>query len=288
MNNQMITPNANHNISSIGRLLLEMGKISLEDTERILRKQHEEGIKFGDAAKLLGLITEDDLQFALSQQFEYAYLPSSNLSYSRDLVAAYEPFSPQVEGFRALRSQLLFRWINEGFKAISIISANENEGCSYLASNLAVVFSQLGKKTLLVDGNMRKPRLHQIFNIKQTYGLSDILADRAPGPDTLSVIPEMPNLTVLCAGTVPPNPQELIGRSNFTQLIKYASSMFDVIILDTPALSVSSDAQMYASITRGAVLSSRLDHTSISEITNLKALVQSAGASVIGLVVNKF
>ncbi|MFD0930252.1 chain length determinant protein tyrosine kinase EpsG [Methylophilus glucosoxydans] len=288
MSNQIVDSKLNANVSTIGRMLLEMGKITPEDTDKILRKQKEEGIKFGDAAKLLGLITDDDVQYILSQQFEYAYLPAANLTYSTELVAAYQPFSTEVESFRALRSQLLFRWINEGFKAFTVVSPNAGEGVSYLAANLAVVFSQLGKKTLLIDGNMRKPRQHKIFNLKQSYGLSDILADRTPGTEALKVIADFPNLTVLGAGTVPPNPQELIGRSNFAQLIKYASSMFDVIIVDTPAFRESSDAQMLSSITRGAVLVSRLNQTKIDEMKTLKSQISGAGATVIGAVVNSF
>lgn len=288
MSNQIIGSNNNPNVSSIGKLLLDLGKITPDDTNRILQKQKESGSKFGDAAKQLGLITEDDLQHALSRQFDYAYLPETNRKYSSDLIAAYQPFSPEVEGFRVLRSQLMFRWLNEGFKAISVVAANPGEGCSYLAANLAVVFSQLGKKTLLIDGNMRNPRQHKIFNLQQRFGLSDILADRMAGNEALSNIADLPDLTVLGAGTVPPNPQELIGRANFPQLIKYAGSMFDVIIVDTPAQSISSDAQMFASFTRGAVLAARLNHTSVAEMSSLKTQIQGSGATVIGAVVNNF
>lgn len=288
MNHQIIDPQASGNVSNIGRLLMDMGKITPEDTERILRKQKESGVKFGDAAKQLGLITDDDLQYVLSQQFEYAYLPESNEQYSKDLVAAYKPFSMEVERFRALRSQILFRWLNEGFKAISIVASESGDGASYVAANLAVVFSQLGKKTLLIDGNMRNPRQHKIFNLKQNFGLSDILADRTPGTDALARITDLPNLTVLGAGTIPPNPQELIGRANFTQLVKYASSVFDVIIVDTPALKQGSDAQMFSSITRGSVIVSRLNHTSVADLKVLKAQIEGAGANVIGAVVSDF
>lgn len=288
MNHQIVDAQASTNVSNIGRLLLEMGKITPEDTERILRKQKDSGVKFGDAAKQLGLITEDDLQHVLSRQFEYAYLPESNTLYSRDLVAAYQPFSVQVEGFRALRSQILFRWLNEGFKALSVVAVESGDGASYVAANLAVVLSQLGKKTLLIDGNMRHPRQHKIFNLKQGFGLSDILADRTPGNEALSRIADLPNLTVLGAGTVPPNPQELIGRANFTQLIKYASSVFDVIIVDTPAIKYGADAQMLSSITRGAIAVSRINHTNVSDLQNLKSQIEGAGANVIGAVVNEF
>lgn len=274
--------------SSLGMFLLEMGKITPEDTERILRKQKEDGLKFGDAAKALGLITDLDLQQALSRQFEYTFLPADNQQYSRDLIAAYQPFSPEVESFRVLRSQLLFRWLSEGFKSLSVCSANTGEGASYIASNLAVVFSQLGKKTLLIDGNLRTPSLQKIFNLTQNFGLSDILIDRTPRTELLNIMPDIPNLTVLGAGTLPPNPQELLSRDMFLQLIKYAASIFDVIIIDTPAIVAGSDAQIISSVTKGAVLVSRLHHTTIEDMRSLKMQIQGAGASVIGAVANSF
>lgn len=288
MKQPIIDSQSDKPFSSIGRFLLEMGKINPQDTERILQKQQQDGLKFGDAAKQLGLITEVDLQQALSRQFDYTYLPAENKQYSQDLVAAYQPFSAQVESFRVLRSQLLFRWLSEGFKTISIVGANSGEGTTYVAANLAIVFSQLGKRTLLIDGNLRQPRLQKMFALKQNFGLSDILIDRTPRTELLNIIPDIPNLTVLGAGTLPPNPQELLSREVFLQLIKYASTVFDVIIIDSPAITEGSDAQIISSVTKGAVLVSRINSTTIEELRSLKIQIQGAGATTIGAVVNNF
>ena len=288
MKQPIIDSQSDKPFSSIGRFLLEMGKINPQDTERILQKQQQDGLKFGDAAKQLGLITDVDLQQALSRQFEYTYLPAENKQYSQDLVAAYQPFSAQVESFRVLRSQLLFRWLSEGFKTISIVGANSGEGTTYVAANLAIVFSQLGKRTLLIDGNLRQPRLQKMFALKQNFGLSDILIDRTPRTELLNIIPDIPNLTVLGAGTLPPNPQELLSREVFLQLIKYASTVFDVIIIDSPAITEGSDAQIISSVTKGAVLVSRINSTTINDMRSLKVQIQGAGANVIGAVVNNF
>lgn len=288
MNHSIIDSSSDRPFSSIGRFLLEMGKITPEDTTRILQVQKEENLKFGDAAKRLGLITEIDLQQALSRQFEYTYLPADNKKYSTDLIAAYQPFSVQVESFRVLRSQLLFRWLSEGFKTISIVGANSGEGTSYVASNLAIVFSQLGKKTLLIDGNLRQPRLKGMFALTQNFGLSDILIDRTPRTELLNIIPDIPNLTVLGAGTLPPNPQELLSREVFLQLIKYASTIFDVILIDTPSINQGSDSQIISSVTKGAILISQVNKTTVDEMRSLKVQIQGAGASVIGAVVNNF
>ncbi|MGQ2967075.1 polysaccharide biosynthesis tyrosine autokinase [Methylophilus sp.] len=277
-----------HPISRIGKCLVEMGKISIEDTEKILKKQNETGQRFGDAAISLGLVSDEDIKVALSQQFEYSFITPANSTYHKDLRAAYDPFSNQVESYRGLRSQLLFRWFNEGFKAVSFISSNRGEGASYLVSNLAVTFAQLGKKTLLIDGNLRHPRVHEIFNLKNKFGLSDILVDRVSVIDALQHLQDIPNLSVLSSGTVPPNPQELLGRLTFNQIIKNASTVFDVILIDTPAISDCSDSQIWSSLTKGVVMVSRLHHTSIEDLKVLKRSVDLTDASMIGAVVNEF
>jgi chain length determinant protein tyrosine kinase EpsG len=137
------------------------------------------GIRFGEAAQRLGLITESDIQQVLARQFDYPYLQAGEGSYSPKLLAAYQPFSNQVEQLRAIRSQLMLRWFARGHKGLVIIGVDSGEGTSLFAANLAVVFSQLGEHTLLVDSNLRKPSQHEIFDLKARQGLSDILAGRA-------------------------------------------------------------------------------------------------------------
>ena len=160
--------------ANIGKLLLDLGKITPEEAERVLRLQKAEDLRFGVAAQKLGLVTDADIHQALSLQFDYPYLQPNQGAFSKDLVAAYQPFSRQVEALRALRSQLILRWFNEGNKSLAIVAASESDGCSNLAANLAVVFSQLGEQTLLVDANLREPKQHKIFNLSERRGLSDI------------------------------------------------------------------------------------------------------------------
>ncbi|MES1987320.1 MAG: chain length determinant protein tyrosine kinase EpsG, partial [Pseudomonadota bacterium] len=117
-NKQLVQNDARKADSSIGKLLLDLGKIKPEDAERILRLQKAENIRFGDAAQKLGLITEADIKQVLSLQFDYPYLQPNQGQFSKELVAAYKPFSKQVEALRALRSQLILRWFNEGYKSL--------------------------------------------------------------------------------------------------------------------------------------------------------------------------
>jgi len=273
--------------ASIGRLLLDMGKLKPEDAERVLRLQKDKGLRFGDAAQKLGLITDADIRQALSLQFDYPYLQPGQGNFDPKLVAAYQPFSAQVEGLRALRSQLMLRWFSEGCKSLALVSARSGEGCSHLAANLAVVFSQLGEHTLLVDANLREPRQHRIFNLSESRGLSDILAGRA-GIEAVTRVESFVDLSVLGAGTIAPNPQELLGRSSFTEFMQQANVNYDIIIVDTAPAVITSDAQSIAAHCGGALLVSRINYTRISELADVRDQIKLAGARVVGAVVNDF
>lgn len=274
-------------VGKIGRLLLQLGKISLEDTERIVSVQQEHSLLFGDAAMKLGLISQADISQALALQFNYPYLQPGQGSYSDELVAAYQPFSKQVEALRALRSQLMVRWFNGRNKSLAIVSTNSGEGVSYLAANLAVMFSQLGERTLLVDANMRDPRQHSIFNLKENRGLSDIIAGRA-GLDVVTEIEYFEDLSVLGAGTAAPNPQELLNRTRFTHFLNYSTSKFDVVIVDASPANASADAQVTVARCGGALLVSRLNHTRLSDIAEVRNQIAVTGARVVGAVINEF
>jgi len=287
VNNNLPVPNNVHREANIGKLLLDLGKITLEDAERIIRLQKVEGLRFGAAAQKLGMVTEADIRQALSLQFDYPYLQSNQGSFSKNLVAAYQPFSPQVEALRALRSQLILTWFNEGNKSLAIVSANEGEGCSNLAANLAVVFSQLGEQTLLIDANLREPEQHKIFNLSEPRGLSDILVGRAD-LNIVTRIDSFVNLSVLGAGTVPPNPQELLSRSIFTDLINHAITHYDIVIVDTAPAGDTSDAQTVAGRCGGALLVSKLNQTRVSELENVRDQLTVTGVHIVGAVVNDY
>jgi len=199
---------------SIGAILIDTGRLTPESAERILKLQKEQGLRFGDAAIQLGLLTETDIQRALSRQYDYPYLMPGDDRVSEEVVAAFKPFSPIVEQLRALRSQLMLRWIDAeaGHKTLAVVSAGRGEGRSFTAANLAVVFSQLGERTLLIDADLRNPRQHQLFNLENRIGLSSVLAGRAELPETIVRIPGLIDLSVLPAGATPPNPQELLSR----------------------------------------------------------------------------
>lgn len=275
------------NNQSIGAILMDSGRLSAENAERILRLQKEQGKRFGEAAVELGLLDEDDIRFALSSQFDYPYLPTGDSSLSPELVAAYKPASPVVEQLRALRSQLMLRWfdVETERKALAVVSPGAGEGRSFIAANLAIVFSQLGERTLLIDADLRKPRQHELFKLGNGAGLSDLLAGRV-NIEAVVRIPSLLGLSVLPAGAIPPNPQELLGRPAFIETLHTFSRDFDIIIIDTPPSNGYADAQTVAVRARAAIMLARKNQSSLPDVAQFARSLQQSGATVVGSVLN--
>ncbi|MCL4798578.1 MAG: chain length determinant protein tyrosine kinase EpsG [Burkholderiales bacterium] len=272
---------------SIGALLVDSRRLSAADAEAVMRFAREENLRFGDAAIRLGLVTRADVQHALARQFDYPYLSPDDDSISREVIAAYAPFSPAVEALRALRTQLLLRWFDAEprRKMIAVVSAGRGDGRSYLAANLAVVFSQLGERTLLIDADLRNPRQHDIFRVSDRLGLSALLARRGD-ENVIHRIRGLLGLSVLPAGAAPPNPQELLTRPGFGTLVGGLSQQYDVIILDTPAGEVGTDFQSVAAAAEGAVLVTRRNVTRAAEARSVAESLTAASLHVVGAVLN--
>jgi len=273
--------------NQIGALLIDAGKISPQDAERVLRYAKERGLRFGDAAVALGLATRNEIERIVALQFGYPYVTAGESPVAPEVVAAYRPSSHQVEAFRALRSQLLLRWFGESLerKRLAIVSMNRGDGRSYLGANLAVVFSQLGEHTLLIDADMRNPRQHQIFGLNNTIGLSTVLSGRA-GVEAVQRVPAFLDLSILPAGPLPPNPQELLDRDALTQVLDEWSSRFDVILLDTSAASLAADARVVAAKAQGAFILTRLNKSKLNQVKSLYEELSGVKVSVVGSVIN--
>ena len=274
---------------SIGAILIDSGRLSINDAEQILHLSKVENLRFGDAGIKLGLLSEVDIQRALAHQYDYPYLLKGDGAVSETLVAAYNPFSPQVESLRTLRSQLMLRRFtgHSNRKMLSIISPGRGEGRSYLAANLAVVFSQLGERTLLIDADLRNPCQHQLFNLENRRGFSSILAGR----DDLQVVQRVDNfvdLSVLTAGAPPPNPQELLGRPALIQMLRSLTEAYDVILIDTPAAADFADAHILAARAGAAVVVARKNFSRLELVRQQTESMTQSGIEVVGSVLSEF
>jgi len=274
---------------AIGAILVDQGRLSAGEVEQIQQFAGENGVRFGDAAMQLQMLTQNDIDLAIAQQFNYPILRRGGEGgVADDVVAAYLPQSEMVEPLRVLRSQLSLRWVSDpDRKILAVTSPGRGEGRSWLAANLATVFAQNGERTLLIDADMRHPRQHQLFNLNNAVGLSALLTGRA-GREIVSRIHSHLRLFVLPAGILPPNPQELLGRKVFDLVLDLFAGQYDLIIMDTPAASEAADAQILASRAGAAIMLARRNHTRHAELRmGMQNLVQ-AGVNVLGSVMNDF
>ena len=272
----------------IGEILLRVGRLAPEQIEQTRALQLAKGARFGDAAVELGLITQADVRWALSQQFHYPYALDSAASNRPELVVASDPFCTQAEAIRDLRSQLLMGVLSVDHparRALAIVSPDKGDGKSFFAANMAVAMSQLGARTLLLDADMRTPRQHLVFGMDNASGLSSILSGRAE--TSLTCASDFPNLYVLPVGTVPPNPLELVLRPAFKLLLREFLSKFDYVLVDTPAAVHGSDVGVIAASCGAALAIGRQGKTSLASLQTLLQSLAQGPAKLAGVVMNQ-
>ena len=273
----------------LGEILRDAHRLTAEGISRVLRQQEQIGGRFGDAAIALGLLSRDDVLWALSRQFRYPYAGSpSNNGLHQELFMANEPFSDNVEAFRDLRSHLLLTVLapQEVKRALAIVSTDIGDGRTFLCANLAAAFSQLPGRTLLLDCDLRLPRLHQLFGLENNKGgLSNILSGRAK-PNVIRPMPDLPNLYMMPAGTVPPNPLELIQSTRFEMMMQVLVRQFDYVLLDTPAAAHGSDARLIAAQAGAALIVGRRHRTRTKAAQKFVSQLSKSSVSLAGMVMN--
>ncbi|MDA8107273.1 MAG: chain length determinant protein tyrosine kinase EpsG [Betaproteobacteria bacterium] len=269
----------------IGRILVDLGKLRERDVERAFALHRKKGLRFGEAACSLGLISPADVHQALSIQFNYPYVQRGQGTLSAELIAAHDPYHPQSEALREVRTHLLTHWLTPQRKVLAVVSAAPGDGRSYLAANLAVSFAQLGEKTLLVDADLRSPRQHRIFGLGGGPGLARALA-AGLGLGIAERIAYFDHLSVLTAGAAPPNPLELLSRGDLQRLLGEARLQYAMVIVDTAAGSRGADARLTAARADGALMLACKDRTRLADFDRLRGAVAAYGVPLVGAVLN--
>lgn len=274
---------------TIGGIIRETKKLSQEQIDEIVDYQKQHSLRFGEAAVKLGMVTDADIVFALSQQFDYPYSAESRRSEVRELVAAAQPFGKQAEAFRAIRSQLMMRIFNpqEPKRALAVTSTDSGDGKTFFTANLGVVLAQVGGRTLIVDANLRNPRLHEMFNLPNTSGLTGILSGRQE-ENVIYQAPDIPSLFVMPVGVIPPNPLELLERPAFRLLMSELLRKFDHVIVDTPAGNLGSDALVIAARSGAALTVARKNKTRVKQLNELVTHLGETTAKLTGVIVNDY
>jgi protein-tyrosine kinase len=276
---------------SLGHLLRESKNLSDAQIEEVLLYQKENSVRFGVAAIRLGYASEKDVLFALARQYHYPYALEGSESYNAELVVGVDPFGDQSESFRELRSQLLHGVLepdeNGVRPALAVVSPNVGDGKSFFAANLAVAFSQLGGRTVLIDADLRTPRQHTLFSVDNQRGLSHVLSGRT-SDQAVGRVAGIPSLFVMPVGAVPPNPLELVQSIAFSLLLKEMAGKFDHVIVDTPAASHGSDCRVIAAKCGAALAIGREGKTKMPELQTLLAKIGKSKSRLAGVVLNQW
>lgn len=191
-----------------------------------------------------------------------------------------------VEAYRSARTNLLFTKVGEGCQKIVFTSTQPSEGKSINCANLAATVAQNGKRVLLIDADLRCPVIHQIFNLPNQSGLSETLAGMNEGEKTPFSSTAFPNLYVMTAGRIPPNPAELLSSKRMPELLESLSERFDYIMIDTPPLSVVTDAAVLSGIVHGFILVVRAGHVPAEGVRTTVAKLERVGANILGFLLN--
>ncbi|MBN1587258.1 MAG: polysaccharide biosynthesis tyrosine autokinase [Candidatus Omnitrophica bacterium] len=204
-----------------------------------------------------------------------------------DVWIRLEPVSPAAEAYRTIRTNLLFSSTQERpVKSLLLTSPGQQEGKSVTVSNLAIAMAQTGRRVLLVDADMRRPRQHKIYQTANKRGLSSFLAAQTPFEETLHPT-AVENLCLVPCGPCPPNPSELLAGKKMDEFMVCAESRFDFILFDTPPVMVVTDALLLSKKVDGTVLVLESGKTSRKVIPLLRQSLENAQARVVGLLMNK-
>jgi tyrosine-protein kinase len=201
------------------------------------------------------------------------------------LILADTTRSTRAEALRQLRTNLQFVNVDRPVRTILVTSAGPSEGKSTTACNLAIVFAEAGKRVVLVDADLRRPRLADYLNLEGAVGLTNVLVGQA----RLEVAVQQWNgekVFVLPSGSIPPNPSELLGSRHMTELLRRLEERFDAVIIDTPPLLPVTDAAVLASTVDGVVLVSRCGKTTVSQAKQAANSLKAVGARLLGCVLN--
>lgn len=217
----------------------------------------------------------------VSEQFRKGTVPI-------ELYTVQNDRSPLAEAFRSVRTALSFAAVGKGMRRIQVTSSGPAEGKTLTSVNLAISLARAEKSVLLIDADMRKPRVHKIFGFNPSVGLSNLLAadDLKDAQRAIHVVAGIPKLRVLCSGVIPPNPSELLGSAAMARLLEGLGRYFDAIVIDTPPVVNVTDAVVLSKLVDGTIMVVRAFSTQRNMLETAKEQLAQANAKVIGFVLN--
>lgn len=212
-------------------------------------------------------------------------LSGDKRNYKGKLLTSSTPFGV-TEAFNTLRTNLCYATVANKCPVFAITSDFSGVGKSVISANVAASFAMLGKKTLLIECDLRRPELSQVFDVENGIGLSELLSGVATNRDEIMRSAGYDNLDVVFSGRIPPNPSELLGSETMASFIKECRESYDIIIVDTPPAYEVSDIGVISSLLTGTVMVARCNYSDINAISSAEELINGVNGRVIGYVVN--
>ncbi len=284
------TPNRLPVEPGLADALLRTGALTDDEARAVSEHQARSGLSFDESAVALSLATEEDVVLARQAlQGSLALQLAPAAAVSEEVVVLSDPTSPNSEALRLLRTQIIAQHVGAGRRAFAVCGATDGAGASYIAANLAVALSQVGIKTLLVDANLRNPRIDAVFGIDPNGpGLSTYLSLEVNRPERVVYPNVLPNLSIVPAGPPVGRPQELLSGARFRTGVDILLRQHDVAIFDTPATNENSDALTVAGVLGYALVVARRNHAFVKDVQTLSSQLAAARATVIGSVLNEY
>lgn len=202
-----------------------------------------------------------------------------------NLIVQKNPKSPIAEAYRTLRTNIQFASFDRDIQTIVVTSSGPSEGKSTTVGNLGLTLAESGKKVLVIDCDLRKPSIHKKFKISNLTGLSNILVEDIKLENACVIVVD--NLYVLPAGTIPPNPVEMLSSKKMKAFIESMKRDFDYIIIDTPPVIAVTDAQILSTMADGVLLVVSSGEADRQATLRAKALLEKVKANLLGVVLNK-
>lgn len=201
---------------------------------------------------------------------------------STELVMLNNPKSPIAEAYRTLRTNIQFSNVDGDLKTLCVTSSGPGEGKTTTVTNLAETFAQAGNRVLIIDADLRRPRVHKVFKLSNHKGLTNVLANQYSIDDVTQVTGT--EVTVMTSGPIPPNPSELLGSQKMKDIITQLKQLYDVIIIDSPPVGVVTDAAILSTSVDGTILVVASGKTEIDGAKRAKQLLENVGARIVGVV----
>jgi tyrosine-protein kinase Etk/Wzc len=210
----------------------------------------------------------------------------SSTNMKRRLITREDPRSPVSESYRSLRTSLLYTDIDKQTKSILVSSAGPGEGKTTTVANMAITYANLGKKTLLIDTDLRRPVLHKVLDLSKEPGITDYLAGYKADFNSLIKKTDIENLHVVTSGIIPPNPSELLGSSKMSELVRSLEESWDMILFDSPPLVAVTDATMISKEIDKIVIVVKVGQTDKKAFEHTVNSLKNVNSPIGGIVLN--